>query len=444
MSDAWAEIQALKSKRESRRIRLEERKKERQDILNRGLVGENAPSGSSPSSSPRIKTDPNAASSDTKLNVSGGQTGGQGESLPVTPITSSSAAEPIKFQSPEKIKTDAEPEHFIDGSFEDYVLQTLSDVALRLPMDSKQLLVTVNKALASPVTHLQIFNLLQKFAVQQLISIEEKLSDGGPYIEIITADHTKLLAIVLSTGKRKEEEADSDDSGDGAPEEKKPREDDNDVLSLLSLASTREKENKRIGEEILELLSRPSVKEKTIAERFRSQGGSTVKEFCPHGTKIECRKISTTQNQCGRLHFRKIIQSHTDESLGDCSFLNTCFHMETCKYVHYEVDSEDQASGSSTDARLPLLPPNGVSSLEPQAAPTTVLNPPQWIQCDLRFFDMATLGKFSVIMADPPWDIHMELPYGTLSDDEMRQLNIPALQDEGLIFLWVTGRFVAI
>jgi mRNA (2'-O-methyladenosine-N6-)-methyltransferase len=49
-------------------------------------------------------------------------------------------------------------------------------------------------------------------------------------------------------------------------------------------------------------------------------------------------------------------------------------------------------------------------------------------------------GKFSVIMADPPWDIHMELPYGTLSDDEMRQLSIPILQDEGLIFLWVTGR----
>lgn len=50
------------------------------------------------------------------------------------------------------------------------------------------------------------------------------------------------------------------------------------------------------------------------------------------------------------------------------------------------------------------------------------------------------LGKFAVIMADPPWDIHMELPYGTMSDDEMRQLGIPQLQDEGLIFLWVTGR----
>ncbi|XP_064900392.1 N6-adenosine-methyltransferase catalytic subunit isoform X4 [Columba livia] len=28
---------------------------------------------------------------------------------------------------------------------------------------------------------------------------------------------------------------------------------------------------------------------------------------------------------------RRIINKHTDESLGDCSFLNTCFHMDTCK-----------------------------------------------------------------------------------------------------------------
>ena len=55
---------------------------------------------------------------------------------------------------------------------------------------------------------------------------------------------------------------------------------------------------------------------------------------------------------------------------------------------------------------------------------------------------MSVLGKFAVIMADPPWDIHMELPYGTMSDDEMRSLNIPTLQDDGYIFLWVTGRYV--
>lgn len=69
------------------------------------------------------------------------------------------------------------------------------------------------------------------------------------------------------------------------------------------------------------------------------------------------------------------------------------------------------------------------------------------------------LGKFHVIMADPPWDIHMsvrtssplrkgpallmvvlQLPYGTMTDDEMRAMPIPTLQDEGLLFLWVTGR----
>lgn len=34
----------------------------------------------------------------------------------------------------------------------------------------------------------------------------------------------------------------------------------------------------------------------------------------------------------------------------------------------------------------------------------------------------------------------MKLPYGTMTDDEMRAMPIPALQDEGLLFLWVTGR----
>jgi N6-adenosine-specific RNA methylase IME4 len=50
-------------------------------------------------------------------------------------------------------------------------------------------------------------------------------------------------------------------------------------------------------------------------------------------------------------------------------------------------------------------------------------------------------GKFGVIMADPPWEIHQELPYGTMGDEEMRNLNIGCLQDDGVIFLWVTGGF---
>lgn len=64
----------------------------------------------------------------------------------------------------------------------------------------------------------------------------------------------------------------------------------------------------------------------------------------------------------------------------------------------------------------------------------------QWIDCDVRTFDLSSLGKFDVILIDPPWDIHMSLPYGTLSDEDMYALDIPVLQDEGLLFLWVTGR----
>lgn len=43
-------------------------------------------------------------------------------------------------------------------------------------------------------------------------------------------------------------------------------------------------------------------------------------------------------------------------------------------------------------------------------------------------------------MADPPWDIHMNLPYGTMKDKQMLNLRVDLLQDDGVIFLWVTGR----
>ena len=67
----------------------------------------------------------------------------------------------------------------------------------------------------------------------------------------------------------------------------------------------------------------------------------------------------------------------------------------------------------------------------------TGMTPPQWINCDIRYLDLSVLGKFSVIMADPPWDIHMELPYGTMTDEEMKSMRIKELSDDGLFFLWV-------
>lgn len=61
----------------------------------------------------------------------------------------------------------------------------------------------------------------------------------------------------------------------------------------------------------------------------------------------------------------------------------------------------------------------------PPSAWQVELGESQWVNCDIRSFRMEILGQFGVIMADPPWDIHMELPYGTMADEEMKALNVP-------------------
>jgi len=213
--------------------------------------------------------------------------------------------------------------------------------------------------------------------------------------------------------------------------EKKENKDMEELNALLSLQSAKEREERSHQEEIFSLLSKPTTKELSLMDTFKSQDGGGVKEFCSLSTKKECMKVHRSKEPCAKLHFVKIIQGHTDQSLGDCSFLNTCFHMDTCKYIHYEVDKSDISKKVKKGA---------VGGSRSGVLESTKLVPAQWIQCDLRNFKFEVLGKFSVIMADPPWDIHMELPYGTMSDDEMRELPVPGLQDEGLIFLWVTGR----
>lgn len=42
------------------------------------------------------------------------------------------------------------------------------------------------------------------------------------------------------------------------------------------MPSSREKAVKRIGEEILDLLSKPTAKEKSLADKFKSQGGTQI------------------------------------------------------------------------------------------------------------------------------------------------------------------------
>ncbi|KAH0626231.1 hypothetical protein JD844_001076, partial [Phrynosoma platyrhinos] len=290
-----------------------------------------------------------------------------------------------------------------DPELEKKLLHHLSDLGLALPTDA----LSICHAISTPetsVTQRSVESLLQKFAAQELIEVKRGLllEDDQPML-VTYADHSKLSAMMGAVAEKK-------GTGEG------------------------------VSQEILELLNTTTAKEQSIVEKFRSRGRAQVQEFCDYGTKEECMKASDAERPCRKLHFRRIINKHTDESLGDCSFLNTCFHMDTCKYVHYEIDActdLDAPGGRELSSGQELALPQAVG----RDSSVDRLFPPQWICCDIRYLDVSILGKFAVVMADPPWDIHMELPYGTLTDDEMRRLNIPVLQDEGFLFLWVTGRY---
>ncbi|KAJ3017172.1 N6-adenosine-methyltransferase subunit mettl3 [Thoreauomyces humboldtii] len=198
-------------------------------------------------------------------------------------------------------------------------------------------------------------------------------------------------------------------------------------MACLEKKSFREAKAIQDWNEALSLLHKTTAKQMLINERFQHREAYPFREFCDLGLKTECahRDIDVAALSVRQLHFRRIIKSYTDVSLGDCSYLNTCHRMDQCKYVHYELDED----GVEIDIERPI-PVIRIGNPAPA----------QWIQCDVRKFDFSVLGKFAVIMADPPWDIHMNLPYGTMTDDEMRAMPIAELQEEGFIFLWVTGR----
>ncbi|CAH1757261.1 7310_t:CDS:10 [Entrophospora sp. SA101] len=203
-----------------------------------------------------------------------------------------------------------------------------------------------------------------------------------------------------------------------------------EINELLEKPTFIEAEQNNLLQDLCVMLNKKSSKDQLIMEMFHSTN-NYFREFCVHGTKTDCKKNRKTARACNRLHFRPMLRPHTELELGDCSYLNTCHRMDTCKYVHYELDDDEE--------KWAFVQRNEIPSGVVFTPPTKVL-PPQWINCDVRKFDFSILGKFTVIMADPPWDIHMTLPYGTMTDDEMKAMAISELQDEGLIFLWVTGR----
>ena len=149
------------------------------------------------------------------------------------------------------------------------------------------------------------------------------------------------------------------------------------------------------------------------------------------------------------IHFIPNLKPQTDLTLGDCSYLDTCHKLNSCRYVHYfqyypesllkqKRKQEQNQNQNKTKTQSFYTQGECCSSSFKQIVPA------QWIKCDVRKFDFNILGKFSAVIADPAWNIHMNLPYGTCNDNELLQLPFDILQDEGLLFLWVTGRAIEV
>ncbi|KAF7973218.1 hypothetical protein HWV62_15819 [Athelia sp. TMB] len=336
---------------------------------------------------------------------------------------------------------------------------------------------------STPIPRFRLFDLPKFEAV--LEGLAQNWEHGTLNVTIEGGEMT-VMDVKLGTGaqdlapkKRKRIVDEEADSADGNDEEGDSLEPGTTALGSLS------KELK----EVYAIMQKSTAKGRLLAEQFRSHN-SGFEPICAQITKDDCaahrRSLPSAPSApfCDGIHFRPLIRAHTDPGLGHCSYLNTCYSEPTyaqspsippfpsnntrqgavslpsglgaggrgkekapCRYLHYEVDWDENDvaawAGAKEEKGVAKKPYRIGIGMGPYGKNMQVL-PPQWVNCDIRRFDYSVLGKFHVIMADPPWDIHMSLPYGTMTDDEMRAMPIPSLQDEGLLFLWVTGRAMEI
>lgn len=207
MSDAWEEIQAIKSKRNSLRERLEKRKKERLDILESSL----AATTSSP------LTEPSGVHSST---------------------TAALKDDPELKHEPQETEDSVK----IDPELERELLKTLNEVTLQIPIASPDLVSLLKTALDRAVSHPAVCNLLRKFDTQKLITVK----DGKEAIEVVFVEHNKINAVVAEAagervaksgvekdegGKRKHDE--SLDNGDDGEEKRRKEKKDSKTTDIF-------------------------------------------------------------------------------------------------------------------------------------------------------------------------------------------------------------------
>lgn len=200
------------------------------------------------------------------------------------------------------------------------------------------------------------------------------------------------------------------------------------VLSALSNRSASELKSElsncsfRIIEEEVFLQSFENLDSKQDV----SESSSSMVDTIFHHTRLSlhyptvCPNITDcNDSECTLTHFEERITKYTNRELGMCSYLNLCINDE-CKYIHFKEDT---------------------------TSPNIDISKSQWINCDIRNFPISHVfaNHVSAVLIDPPWDIHMDLTFGTLTDTEMLSLDLSGVHCEnfgGFIFLWATNRTI--
>ena len=109
---------------------------------------------------------------------------------------------------------------------------------------------------------------------------------------------------------------------------------------------------------------------------------------------------------------------------------------DAARSAHHETDT----SSWSQQQWFRILKSEGMF-LTPEHRPSlSSVSPAQWINCEVTEFPLGVVGLAKVLMMDPPWMINSNVPYKTMTDEENLNLDVPSLQRDGYIFLWVTGR----
>ena len=179
---------------------------------------------------------------------------------------------------------------------------------------------------------------------------------------------------------------------------KKPKQPGIDRQGLVDMLETRTAGATLLAEKVcrVSFVRKDVLLIDSLLAQFQDAGQPFV-EICPHTLRSRCDQAQNEQCQLAHFQIRQLPQ--TDAALGDCSYLNTCHRLDTCRYVHYELETPSQAKAEQMARERQR---RKASRQRPESEQAVL--PPQWLDADLRKLDTSVLGKFDVIMADPPWD----------------------------------------